>query len=105
MTMQELEREFDMAMEDIYRLAKTQAGYNATRFLQMLEEYRGLETARKLLYAPHISDGYTALWERHRLDLTVEALILQDKWHSLFSDQEREIARKRLKDYGYELKK
>jgi hypothetical protein len=103
--MQELEREFDAAMEEIYLRAKAEEGYNATRFLQMLEEHRGRETARILLHTKHVSDGYTALWERHRLDLTVEAVILQQKWHPLFSDQEREIARERLEDYGYEFEK
>lgn len=100
-----LEHEFDMAMMDLYHRAKTEARYNATRYLQMLEEHRGLETARILLHAPRVSDGYTALWERKRLDLTVEALILQKKWHPLFSDQERDIARKRLEEYKYEFKK
>jgi len=102
--MDNLEHEFDMAMMDIYLRAKTEAGYNATRYLQMLEEHRGLDTARILLHTPHVSDGYTALWERKRLDLTVEALILQKKWHSLFSDQEREVARNRLEEYKYEFK-
>ncbi len=101
MALKELEKEFDMAMWDIYKRAKIEAAYNATRFLQMLHENRGLETARILLHAPNVSDGYTALWERGRLDLTVEALILHEKWHPLFSDQEREIAQRRLKEYNY----
>ena len=104
MAMKELEREFDMAMWNIYRRAKVEAGYNATRFLQMLQENRGVETARILLYAINVSDGYTALWERGRLDLTVEALIIREKWHPLFSEQEREIARRRLREYHYILK-
>lgn len=91
-------------MMSIYQRAKFEAGYNATRYLQMLQEHRGLETAKILLHASHVSDGYTALWERGRLDLTVEALILEKKWYPLFSDQEREIARKRLEDHGYKLK-
>ena len=104
MTIERLEREFDVAMEGVYQRAWIEVDYNAARFLEMLNDHRGLETARRLLNAPHVSDGYTALWERHRLDLTVEALILQDKWHPLFSDHEREIARKRLADYGYEFR-
>ena len=91
-------------MEDIYRRARTEAGYNAARFLQMLEEHRGLETARILLHALHVSDGYTALYDRRRLDLTVEAVMLDERWHPLFSDQEREIARNRLESYGYKIK-
>ena len=103
MTARELEREFDTAMMNIYRRALGEAGYNATRFLQMLQEKRGLETARILLHSSNVSDGYTALWERGRLDLTVEALILHEKWKPLFSEQEREIARRRLTEYNYNL--
>jgi ABC-type molybdate transport system substrate-binding protein len=93
-----------MAMLNIYLRANDEAGYKATRFLKMLQEYKGLETARKLLHASNVSDGYTALWERGRLDLTVEALIIHEKWHPLFSEQEREIAWRRLREYHYILK-
>jgi hypothetical protein len=68
----------------------------------MLTEHRGLETARILLHADKVSDGYTALWERGRLDLTVEALIYDHpEYHSLFTEEEREIARRRLAEYKY----
>lgn len=40
----------------------------------MLHEHGGLQTARILIHAATVSEGYTALWERG-LDLTVEALI------------------------------
>ena len=43
-----------------------------------------------------------ALWERKRLDLTVEAVILRSEWRNRFSELEREIARRRLHEYGYE---
>lgn len=39
---------------------------------------------------------------RKRLDLTVEALVLQPKWATLFSEHELQTARKRLAEYGYE---
>ncbi len=88
-------------MLDVYRRAKAEAGYNATRFLRMVTEMGGYETARTLIHAPAVSEGYTALWERERLDLTVEAVILQSEWRDLFSELEREIARRRLAEYGY----
>ena len=47
-----LEEEFHSAMEDIYRRAREEAGYNATVFLKMLAEHGGLETARRLINAP-----------------------------------------------------
>ncbi|MEU6795030.1 caspase family protein [Nonomuraea wenchangensis] len=96
-----LEREFDAAMVEVYRRAKTEARYTATYFLEMLNQRGGLATARHLLNASRVSDGFTALWERGRLDLTVEAVILQSRFASLFTDDERERARARLEEYGY----
>jgi hypothetical protein len=96
-----LQQQFDETMLDIYRRARDEAGYHATRFLRMLNDLGGLETARTLLHAANVSDGYTALWERQRLDLTVEAVILDRRWASLFTNEERESARQRLEAYGF----
>lgn len=97
----ELELEFNEAMMRIYIRAKKEADYQATRFFRMLSDHGGLETARILINSAQPSEGYTALWERGRLDLTVEALVLDPKWYSLFSRNDIDRARQRLKDYGY----
>ena len=94
-------QEFTEAMFNIYRSARDEYNYNATRFLQMLNEHDGLETARILIHSDRVSDGYVALWERQRLDLTVEALILRNPWNELFTEQELKIARYRLRQYNY----
>ena len=97
-----LEEEFHSAMEDIYRRAREEAGYNATVFLRMVAEHGGLETARRLINAPTVSDGYTALWEKRRLNLTVEAKVIETpRFHELFTKYELEICRRRLSEYGY----
>tara|TARA_B100001989_G_C24541699_1_gene467981 strand:+ start:1565 stop:1879 length:315 start_codon:yes stop_codon:yes gene_type:complete len=97
-----LEKSFDEAMLDIYRRAKSEAKYNATRFLEMLHTHGGLETARILINDTRQSDGYTELYLRGKLDLTVEAVVIDNpKWHSLFTKDELEKARKRLADNGY----
>ena len=57
----EAESQFNEAMLNLYRRAKAEAGYNATRFLSMVVEHGGLETARYLLHAATVSEGYTAL--------------------------------------------
>ena len=76
---------FDGAMFEIYRQAKAEAGYNATIFLQMISDRGGLETAKYLINAPKVSEGYTHLYERGRLDLTVEALVVEEpRWQHLF---------------------
>jgi len=100
--MQELEVQFDRAMEDIYIRAKAEAGYTASIFHRMLIERRGRQTAKDLINAKVPSEGYTRLWELHRLDLTVEAVVLDNrKWYPLFTPEEIERARKRLEEYGY----
>jgi hypothetical protein len=57
----ELEKRFHSAMLDIYLRAKSEAGYNASRFPGMVSEQGGYEAARTLLHASKVSDGYTAL--------------------------------------------
>jgi len=94
--------EFDQEMFRIYERARSEASYNATRFLHMLYEHRGLETARILLHSTNVSEGYTALWERGRLDLTVEPVIHDDpKWHPLFTQGDLAICATPLREYRY----
>ena len=90
-------------MFDIYRQAKAEAGYDAKIFLKMISDRGGLETAKQLINARKPSDGYTYLFERGRLDLTVEAMVVESaQWHPLFSADELDRARKRLRQYGYQ---
>jgi hypothetical protein len=97
-----LVEKFDEAMLGIYQRALSEVNYKATRFLQMLQDHRGLETARILLHSPNVSEGYTALWQRGRLDLTVEAVIHDNpNWHPLFTQEELAICMKRLTEYEY----
>jgi hypothetical protein len=96
------EQKFTLRMFEIYRRAKVEAGYPATVFYGMVHDNGGLATARTLINAPKPSDGYTALYLRGRLDLTVEAVVVEEpQWHPLFTDQEIERARKRLREYRY----
>lgn len=98
---QELTARFDQAMAEIYRRALHEAGYHASIFAALLAERGGLATARYLLGREEVSDGYTNLWQLHRLDLTVEAYVLRPEFQPLFTSAELETARPRLKDYGY----
>lgn len=93
--------DFNSDMRAIYDRARSEAHYTATYFLSMLAEHGGLATARKLLHAPAISDGFANLWERRRLDLTVEALVTQPRYVELFTPEEVSTARYRLEQFGY----
>ena len=95
-------KDFDLAMLRIYQRAKSEVGYNATIFLRMLDEHGGLATAKYLVNSPKPSEGYTRLYEFGRLDLTVEAMIVEySRWHLMFVPEEIARAKARLKVYGY----
>jgi hypothetical protein len=95
------EREFGRAMRDIYLRAKDELGYNAAYFLRMLSTDGPIQTARRLITSSQPSEGFTTLWERRRLDLTVEAHVIQPRFQSLFTEAELDAARHRLESYGY----
>ncbi len=99
----EIIREFNNDMTEIYNRAKKECRYNATYFLRMLSNHGGLNTAKILLSSSGPQYGFEKLWGCGRLDLTVEALVRQPKYISLFTEQEIKTAEKRLRDYGYEL--
>lgn len=92
---------FHERMQQIYEQAKTECNYTATRFLQMVNAEGGLQAAKKLLSAGGYSEGLTHLWEKKRLDISMEATILQKPWRALFTDEELSVARKKLKELGY----
>lgn len=92
--MSNLEAEFNNDMRGIYKRAKKECNYVATRYLQMLNEYGGLKTGKKLLAEKKIHEGLVNLYMYNRLDLTVEALVLEKKYKSLFTDEEIKTAKK-----------
>ncbi|OGW20223.1 MAG: hypothetical protein A2077_02335 [Nitrospirae bacterium GWC2_46_6] len=103
--MRELENQFHSAMRDIYVNALRECRYKATRFLQMVESHGGVEAAKILLHTPGFQYGFTELWQCGCLRLTMEALVLQSKYVVLFTDEEREIARSRLQECGFDVDK
>ena len=100
-TRNEVARQFDYAMYHVYEAAGKETGYWATRFLQMVRRRGGVEAARKLIADDGVSAGFMALRRAGRLDLTVEREVLRPKFAELFTDEERNIARTRLAQYGF----
>lgn len=94
----ELEAVFHAAMVKTYERARDEANYNAGLLLRMVTAKGGLATARQLLANPAVSDGFTALWERGRVDLTAEAVVLHPQFRSLFTAEELAVASSRVAD-------
>ncbi len=95
----DLEKEFHGAMLATYDEA-AKHGYRPRVFLEMVEKFGGVGAARRLLRGTQ----QTGLMRLHKLGLlhiSMEALVLQDRFRSLFSEQERAEAKRRLNALGY----
>jgi len=95
--MTDLGARFEQEMiEKVYRAAGRETGYWAGYFLRSIKQHGGLSTARRLLEQPRMSKGLLKLADLNRLDLAMEALILEPTYRMLFTDGERAMASKRL---------
>lgn len=93
------------AMIGIYQRSLKETGVNHSLFLRMITTTSAHETALHLVHAAKPSDGYTDLYLKGRLDLTVEALVLDTKWTPIFEEETRKLARERLTAYRFDFKK
>jgi hypothetical protein len=108
-----LELRFHDAMLDVFRRAGEATrrrrpdgtiarGYWASYFLRGVRNNGGPEYARHLLRARGTTAGFQRLKDEGRLDLTMEALVLQPEYSALFSENERQTAADRLRAAGYD---
>lgn len=82
--MTEKEEVFHQEMVNIYKLNKSLLNYTPTKFLQMVNEYRGVQAAKRLLATSGREAGFLILWQKGRLDLSMEALILKPEYNLNF---------------------
>jgi 5-methylcytosine-specific restriction protein A len=83
---------------DQYRRAYAETGYRASRFKQALDRNGGLATAKRML-SPRTKNqrsGLDRLLEAGKPELTLEYLVLQPKYASLFTAAELAAAEERL---------
>jgi hypothetical protein len=96
-----LEDQFHREMIDVYQNLLRDCTQKAAYFLEMVGSQGGVETAKKLLQSDDVEHGSATLWKCGRLDLMFEYLVLQPRYAALFTDEEKEMARNRLKEHGY----
>jgi len=85
----------------IYEDAKNEIGYIAHRFRQKVKNDGGLAAAKQWLRPSATTAGFRRLLDHDRLDLSVEAVALEDPWNALFTPEELQTARERLARFGY----
>jgi hypothetical protein len=73
-------------------------------FRQMIDQFGAVEAAKRLLISRDIQTGLIRLWELQALDRSMEALVIQERFTCLFTEDEIEEACRRLSEMGYFIK-
>lgn len=91
-----IENEFNMEMMEIYHRALIECNYNASILYNLIATKGCLKTAKRLITKDTF--GFNILCELNRLDLTIESLVLKEKYACLFTPAEITLCTERLKN-------
>lgn len=100
----DLEADFEAKLLARYDSWVPSARARAHSFQQLVAARGGVGTAQAYLAVDHVSHGFGELEMARQLDLTVERLVLEPEFESLFTAEERAIARRRLVEHGFSRK-
>ena len=73
-----------------------QSGCDPSVFLEMVRLHGPIEACSRAVMQPALLSTSLKLWQMNRLDLTIEALVLRDRFKILFCDPVLVMARQRL---------
>lgn len=76
--------------------ASYELGYTPTRFEQMIEASHPVEVGKKLVLSGEMQHGIRELAKLGHLELTIESMMLEERFQPLFTQQELDVARWRL---------
>jgi hypothetical protein len=91
-----LESEFAERLQDSIRQSH-ELGYHPTRFEQMLSDLGACRLAKKLVISGDLQDGLKEMAKLGHKELTLEAIMLEPRFKSLFTKAELQAADWRLK--------
>ena len=96
------EDQFRAAIVQLNGACEAVTGRIHTGLRQLIENRGGVGAAEQLLDVRRVSAGFRQLAEIGRLDLTVEALVVDPRSSDLFDDRYKRLARRRLLRYGWQ---
>ena len=98
------EEDYQVEVLRLLDQTKKEIGYNPTITRRMVYEHGAVEATARIVRIKKFSSGFAKLYDQSRLDLSIEAYLLEHKeYHHLFeSDPEvLPLCIKTLKEYGY----
>lgn len=69
--------------------------------LRPMDAAEAMKTARRTLSGNRVSDGFNVLADKHHLELSLEALVVDKRFTQLFTDEEANEALMRLLEADY----
>jgi hypothetical protein len=84
-------------LQELIVRCKEELDYTPTYFIQMLEEHGAIRSVSQLVLDPKVSEGFTKLALEGRLDLSVESVVLESPWSSLFDEDVIQAAKIKLR--------
>jgi len=72
--------------------------------MRTVEATDAVKTAKRSLSGNRLSDGFNQLLAKGRLELSLEALVVDKRYTALFTDEEANEALMRLLEVGYSFK-
>ncbi|WP_339695860.1 hypothetical protein [uncultured Marixanthomonas sp.] len=88
--------EFETDLRSKINEMKNKKIHNPSLFLNMANEEGWYEATKKLISKPKNTTGFTDLLLKGRTDLSLESLVVQKKYNSLFSNEEIKMCQSRL---------
>ena len=92
----DFDKRIDNAIKEMSKI-----GYKPKVFINMRIEHGTIEAIKRLIHSDEVSSGFTTLWEKQRLDLSMENIIQEPEWIGLFTVDDRSLAKKRLEKYNF----
>lgn len=69
--------------------------------MRPIDPENALKNAKRMLSGSRVSEGFDALADKKRLELSLEALVIDKRFTALFTDEEANAALERLLSAGY----
>lgn len=97
----QLKKSFHQEIINLYKKIIKSIKYKPTRLMDYINKYGGYEAAVKYISTESNVQDFAVLWEKERLDLSVEALITSETYRSLFQEELVAFCDHKLKEYSY----
>lgn len=91
--------EFYVDVINIYREVDLRLNYKFNNLLKMINNKGAINAAKDIIKEEEDTYGLELLIKNDMVDLTIESLILNNKYKTLFNDEDRELSNLRLKKY------